>query len=81
MQAGHFQPVGLVGSNNTLSWDELNVYCQCARCNGPGQGMQESMARHIERTHGKDVLEGLIARVHKVDPVDNWDAIIEKYDT
>jgi len=79
MQAGHFQPVGFVGSNNKLSWDERNIYCQCARCNGPGQGRSDLMARHIEITHGKDVVEELQQRAHKVDPVKDWDSLIENY--
>jgi len=79
MQAGHYQPVGLVGSNNALSWDEENIYCQCARCNGVGQGQQERMAEHIRRAHGEEVLQSLKDRVHKVDSVKDWVAMTEYY--
>ena len=45
MNAGHYQPVGLVGSNNRLSWDEMNIHCQCTVCNNQGQGMREEIGR------------------------------------
>jgi len=80
MQGGHFQPVGLVGSNNTLSWDERNIYAQCAYCNGIGQGQQVLMAEHIARVHGKKVLEELKARRFKIDPVKDWDKLTKEYE-
>lgn len=79
MNAGHYQPMGYVGSNNTLSWDEFNIHCQCARCNGPGLGEQELMANYIERKYGKKKLEELKSRRYKVDPVKDWKALIEYY--
>lgn len=79
MQAGHYQPVGYVGSNNTLSWDEYNVHCQCAFCNGPGQGMQETMAWYIADRYGKKKLEELKSRRRKIDPVKDWKKIEEYY--
>lgn len=79
MQAGHYHPVGLVGSNNTLSWDEKNVHCQCARCNGTGQGMQVRMKQYITRRYGKATVSALDARVALVDPVDDWKLMTEHY--
>ena len=79
MNAGHYQPVGFVGSNNTLSWDERNIYCQCTHCNNAGQGQQELMAEHIIMIHGKKVLESLKARVRKIDPIKDWQAVHDHY--
>ena len=79
MQAGHYQPVGLVGSNNTLSWDELNVHCQCAYCNGMGQGEQEKMGQYISRTYGEEIRLKLVGRRYKIDPVKNWEAVRDHY--
>jgi 5-methylcytosine-specific restriction endonuclease McrA len=79
MQAGHLYPMGHTGSNNKLSWDEFNVHCQCARCNGPGLGEQELMAGYIQRKYGKKKLEELKSRRYKVDPVKDWKGLIEYY--
>ena len=79
MQAGHYHPVGLVGSNNKLSWDEMNVHTQCAYCNGVGQGMQVKMREYIIRKYGKKVVKDLDRRVKKIDPVKDWKEITEYY--
>lgn len=79
IHAGHLFPVGLVGSNNQLSWDEDNVYAQCAYCNMVGEGMQLEMSDHVIRVHGKEKLEELRSRVHKIDPVKDWKEITEHY--
>jgi hypothetical protein len=79
MQAGHYHPVGLVGSNNTLSWDEENIHCQCSYCNGTGQGMQVRMREYITRKYGKATVKALDARVGAIDPVRDWQNIIDHY--
>lgn len=79
MNAGHYQPVGKVGSNNTLSWDENNIFCQCAYCNGMGQGEQEKMGQHIKRVLGEKKRQELLSRVNKLDPVKNWQGVIDYY--
>ena len=79
MQAGHYIPVGLQGSNNRLSWDEYNIHCQCARCNGAGQGEQALMAAYIHRTYGKMKLTELNGRKGKTDPVKDWQALLDYY--
>lgn len=79
MNAGHYLPMGLIGSNNKLSWDEMNIHTQCTVCNGQGQGEQALMAGYIERTYGKEVLDGLNARRYKVDPVKDWNALLDYY--
>lgn len=79
MQAGHFYPMGATGSNNKLSWDEFNVHCQCARCNGPGQGEQAAMEHYIIRTYGKKKLAELKERRNRVDPVKDWKALTDYY--
>lgn len=78
-QAGHFQPVALVGSNNTLSWDERQIHLQCGRCNGAGQGMQVQYRAHLLQDYGEKVVKELEARRWKVDPIKNWQAIIDHY--
>jgi len=79
IQAGHYLPMGSVGSNNKLSWDEFNIHAQCAKCNSTGQGEQELMASHIQRTYGKKKLTELKSRRYKVDPIKNWQIIIDYY--
>lgn len=82
MNAGHYQPVGLVGSNNMLSWDEKNVHCQCTVCNLQGQGMQETMASYIAQKYGVSQLEDIKSRVKKIDPVKDhytWKELAKHY--
>jgi hypothetical protein len=79
-QAGHCWPVAIVGSNNTLSWDEKQIRLQCSHCNGPGQGMQEVFIAKLTQELGAEAVRKLRARVYKVDPVKDWNAIKEKFD-
>ena len=79
MQAGHFQPVGYVGSNNRLSWDEDNIYAQCSYCNGPGQGRTDVMAHVLRARKGKAFVDTLQQRAHKVDPLRDWQSVIDEY--
>jgi hypothetical protein len=76
-QAGHFLPVAIVGSNNTLSWDERQIHLQCGRCNGVGQGQQVAFRLALVRDYGEEVVKEFEARRWKVDPVKNWQAIID----
>lgn len=78
-QAGHYLPVGLVGSNNTLSWDERQIHLQCSRCNGVGQGQQVAYRRRLVEFYGEKVVKELEARRWKVDPIKNWQAVIDYY--
>lgn len=78
--AGHCWPVAIVGSNNTLSWDEKQIRLQCSRCNGPGQGMQEVFIAKLIQELGEKVVRELRARVYKIDPVKDWNAIKAKFD-
>ena len=79
-QAGHCFPVGYVGSNNTLSWDERQIRVQCGRCNGPGQGMQSIFKERLKSELGDEVVAELEARQHRVDPVKDWDGVIHNYE-
>lgn len=79
-QAGHFLPVGSVGSNNTLSWDHRQIRLQCGRCNGAGQGEQVIFRNKLVQELGEDVVEELESRRYKIDPVKDWDAMKEFYD-
>jgi len=80
-QAGHCWPVGLVGSNNTLSWDHNQIRLQCGRCNGVGEGMQEMFVARLIKDLGQKIVMSMRSRIHKVDPVKNWDDIIKKFDS
>lgn len=76
-QAGHYLPVALVGSNNTLSWDTRQIHTQCSRCNGAGQGMQVEYRKRLVKDYGEAVVSEFEARRWRVDPVKNWDLLIE----
>lgn len=78
-QAGHFLPVGLVGSNNKLSWDERQIHLQCGRCNGVGQGEQALFRVHLVRDYGEATVLELEARRYKVDAIKDWQKVIGHY--
>lgn len=79
-QSGHYLPVGLVGSNNVLSWDARQIHLQCSRCNGVGQGQAVAYRARLIKDYGEKVVKELEARRWKVDKVKDWDAIIEYYE-
>lgn len=79
-QAGHYLPVGLVGSNNTLSWDERQIHLQCGRCNGVGQGMAVRYRERLVEDYGEATVEELEARRWKIDPIKDWDAVRMHYE-
>lgn len=79
-QAGHFLPVALVGSNNTLSWDFRQIHLQCSHCNGAGQGMQVAYRTFLVKKYGEEVVAELEARRWKTDPIKNWDDVIAHYE-
>lgn len=78
-QAGHYLLVGLVGSNNTLSWDERQIHLQCGRCNGVGQGMQVPYRVHLIKDYGEKAVKEIETRRWKVDPVKDWQEIINHF--
>lgn len=80
-QAGHYLPIGHVGSNNTLSWDERGIHLQCSRCNGVGQGEQVSFREHLVRDYGEAVVQSLEARRWKIDPIKDWVKVREHYES
>ncbi len=80
-QCGHYIPVALSGSNNTLSWDEKQIHAQCGRCNGAGQGQQVAYRAHLVTIYGEAMVKELEARRWKVDPIKNWQEIIDRYET
>lgn len=73
---GHYLPVALVGSNNSLSWDVRLIHAQCKFCNGPGQGMQVEYRKHLVKDYGEEIVLELEARRWKVDPVKDWDVLM-----
>lgn len=78
-QAGHFLPVAIVGSNNTLSWDERQIHLQCSRCNGPGAGEAIAYRRALVRDYGEEAVKELEARRWKVDPIKDWQKVIDRF--
>ncbi len=79
MHAGHFIPSSVAGSNNYLNWDERNIHAQCYACNVNRGGWGERYAEMMEHTYGKEVLAELRTRRFQVDPVKDWDLLIECY--
>lgn len=79
-QCGHYIPVALAGSNNTLSWDEKQIHLQCSRDNGAGQGQAVAYRAHLVRDYGEEVVKELESRRWKVDPIKNWQEVIDRYD-
>lgn len=82
-QAGHYQPVAVVGSNNRLAWDERFIRLQCFSCNGPGQGMQNIFRENLVREHGEKVVADFDKKVYGkfVDPIKDWVAIKNHFDS
>lgn len=80
-QAGHYLPVGHVGSNNKLSWDRRQIHLQCSRCNGVGQGEQTKYRLHLVEQYGETAVAEMEARRYKIDPIKNWKEIINYYDS
>lgn len=80
IDAGHYLPMGLCGSNCKLGWDELNIHAQCSHCNNTGQGQQELMGHHINKTYGKGTTDKLRKRLGKVDPIKDWKELREYYE-
>lgn len=78
-QCGHFLPVGYVGSNNTLSWEKIQIHLQCGRCNGVGQGQSVAYRRHLVSDYGEKAVQDLEKRQHKVDPIKDWEEVIKRY--
>ncbi len=79
-QCGHYLPVGLVGSNNTLSWDHRQIHLQCSRDNGVGQGRSVEYRARLVVDYGEKVVKELEARRWKIDPIKDWGAVIRHYE-
>lgn len=75
-QAGHFLPVALVGSNNTLSWDTRQIHTQCGNCNGKGQGMQVEYRKRLVSEYGEAEVTLIEQRRWRVNPVKDWEELI-----
>jgi len=77
--SGHYQPVGLVGSNNRWSWDLRFIRLQCGGCNGVGQGRQVEFRRKLVAEYGEDLVAKFDKSVMKKEvlPVD-FDVLYEE---
>jgi hypothetical protein len=56
MDAGHF----ITRAKASTKFDELNVQCQCKKCNIFSQGNQYEFALELDRQYGKGTAEGLL---------------------
>jgi hypothetical protein len=56
-QAGHF-------CHNRLDFDEMNLHCQCVRCNHFLSGNLYEYGKHLNKNYGEGFAEALIARSH-----------------
>lgn len=79
--SGHYRPVTLVGSNNKWSWHPKFIHLQCSYCNGPGQGMQMEYREHLVRDYGEKIVKEFDDNYRKVNPVRNWQEVIEIFDS
>lgn len=79
-QAGHYQPVAIVGSNNNLAWDIDFIHLQCGRCNGVGQGMQVEYRKRLVEELGEEKVAEYDRQVRGkfVNPVESWELLLEK---
>jgi len=80
-QAGHYQPVAIVGSNNKLAWDENFIRLQCGRCNGFGQGMQVIFRENLVKEHGEEMVAEFDRQVAGkfVNPEKDWKSVIARF--
>lgn len=78
--AGHYKPVGLVGSNNYWSWHPKFIHLQCGRCNGAGQGMAVEYREHLVRDYGEEIVADFDSSWRKIRGIKNWDEVIAEYE-
>jgi hypothetical protein len=80
--SGHYQPVGLVGSNNARAWDERFIRLQCGFCNGTGQGRQVVFREKLVKEYGERVVAEFDKQVNakQVNPVKDWQEVIDRFD-
>jgi hypothetical protein len=58
MQAGHY----ISRTHLVIRWDEMNVKCQCPKCNLFMQGNAVSFREHLVRDYGEDCVKVLEAK-------------------
>lgn len=56
MQAGHFQS----RAKHSIRWSELNVKCQCVRCNISNGGQQYIFGLRLDDLHGPGTAQKLV---------------------
>ena len=78
--SGHYRSVALVGSNNVWSWNPKFIHLQCGHCNGAGAGMAIEYRAHLVKDYGEKVVKEFDDNWRKVNPVKDWNAIIETFD-
>lgn len=78
--AGHYKPVGLVGSSNKLSWHPTFIHLQCARCNGVGQGMAKEYEARLRKDYGDEIVDWFEANWRKTNPVKDWQEVMETFE-
>lgn len=78
--AGHYKPVGLVGSNNKLSWHPQFIHLQCATCNGVGQGMAREYETRLRKEYGDEIVDWFEGNWRRVNPVKDWNEVIHTFE-
>ena len=56
IDAGHFQSRGKYATR----WNELNVKCQCKKCNGFRSGEQYLFSKHLDVEYGKGTADDIV---------------------
>jgi len=59
MDAGHFK-------HNRLDFDEMNIHCQCTRCNRFLHGNLGEYAIRLMEKYGKSELDSLVFRSNQI---------------
>ena len=75
MDAGHFK-------HGVLDFDEINVHCQCKKCNKWMHGNLGEYSIRLIRKYGLEAIEELHRRAKEATKGETWDydALIKKYD-
>ena len=62
MQAGHFQS----RAKYTTRWSEMNVKCQCVRCNISNGGQQYQFGINLDKRYGEGTAQSIVEESNKL---------------
>ena len=66
MHAGHYKHTGKY-KLHPLNFNEVNIHCQCVRCNTYGAGRLDLYSMKLEQRFGYGVLQGLQQKFNSPD--------------